>query len=277
MINALKAPLTLGLLAGAVAGYSLATLTHSPAEPTIATADRSEAGAVEMMKTPSGRIAKLERELQEERHASEGLRSLVDRLESTMAAPGTTTAEPLASDSPVGSDWIDAAWVDLTADEETEDRRQMLLDAGFAPARADWLLDRKEELRMAALEARHAAPGAEPIDELQIAISARQSLREEIGDLEYERYLHATDQSTAVAVNRIVEGSQAQSAGFQIGDEIVDYAGTRVFNVIELSDQVRRGMQGEAVIVNVLRNGMPVQFVLPRGPLGIAGGKPPKH
>ena len=62
-------------------------------------------------------------------------------------------------------------------------------------------------------------------------------------------------------------------AGLQPGDQIVSYDGARVFNYGDLNDQLLQGEPGESVIVDILRDGAPMQVVMPRGPIGITAGR----
>jgi hypothetical protein len=41
----------------------------------------------------------------------------------------------------------------------------------------------------------------------------------------------------------------------------------------DLTRQTLEGTPGEQIMVDILRDGMPMQVVLPRGPLGISGGR----
>ena len=102
---------------------------------------------------------------------------------------------------------------------------------------------------------------------------AADSLRAELGDAEYERYLDASGRSTNVAVSSVIESSPAQSAGLQPGDEIVRYDGERVFSMTDLTRQTMVGEPGETVVIDIMRNGNIMQVVMPRGPVGITGGR----
>jgi S1-C subfamily serine protease len=61
----------------------------------------------------------------------------------------------------------------------------------------------------------------------------------------------------------------------QPGDEIVRYDGTRVFNISDLNRQTMLGEPGESVVVDITRDGMPMQVVMPRGPIGVSTGRFP--
>jgi len=49
----------------------------------------------------------------------------------------------------------------------------------------------------------------------------------------------------------------------------VRYAGERVFNVRDLNNLTVQGTAGESVLIEVERNGSPLQLTIPRGPVGI--------
>ena len=108
-----------------------------------------------------------------------------------------------------------------------------------------------------------------PPGELRQMASADQLLHGEIGDGEYESYLQANGRPTTVGVSRVMDASPALMAGLQSGDQITHYDGTRVFNTRELIQQTMQGNPGETVVVTIIRDGGPMQLVMPRGPLGI--------
>lgn len=257
----------LGFLVGAVSSYGLIALHYDGVRST--ETRQANPGLGKATATVSG--VKPAKALGNENQSGDFLREGQEQTTDPAAAQQAeiTTAEMLSS-----LDSFDREWAELTNAARTEDDRQRLISAGFTPARADRLLQREAELRMSVLEAGDGQQD-DAIDELRLAVTARQMLRAEIGDGEYERYLQATNQSTSVSVQHVLEGSSAESAGLRVGDEIVDYAGARVFNMIDLSERARQRPRGEAVVVNVLRAGMPLQFVLHGGPLGIAGGRLP--
>ena len=127
---------------------------------------------------------------------------------------------------------------------------------------------------MQAMQARFEARiSGEPIDPFDPQIDPRTMLRDELGDPQYERYLEANNRPTSIAINSILESSPAQAAGLMPGDRIVSYDGQRVFNVGDLNRQTVQGTPGENVVVDIVRDGTPMQVVLPRGPLGVMAGR----
>ena len=79
---------------------------------------------------------------------------------------------------------------DAGARNEEAERRfnERLVAAGFAPDRADWIIRRTEELRMEALQAQYDAQRGGRTVEPRAGL---QTLRSELGDADYERYLQA--------------------------------------------------------------------------------------
>jgi len=154
------------------------------------------------------------------------------------------------------------------------DRADRLVEAGFSPPRAAWILQRESELTMEAMQARFEAQRSGDMQAMfEAARRGTSQLRAELGDAEYERYLEAYGRPTTISVRRVLESSPGQRAGLQPGDEIVSYAGQRVFSYDELSSELLQGQPGESVVVDILREGMPMQVIMPRGPIGIEGGR----
>ena len=151
-----------------------------------------------------------------------------------------------------------------------EERRDRLVDAGFSLIEADRIMRRESEIRMAAIQARYDAQrSGEAFDGRNLM----GSLREELGDPQYERYLEASGRPTSVTLSTIYEGSPALTAGFLPGDQITHYDGRRVFGMNEISELTLTGNAGEMVAVDILRGGVPMQLTVPRGPLGVVGGR----
>jgi len=143
-----------------------------------------------------------------------------------------------------------------------------LVVAGFAPDRAEWIDRRFRELRMEAMQAKAEArrAGRPPPADVEAA-----TLRAELGDQDYERFLAARGVPSSVSVMRVLASSAAEHAGMQRGDEIFSYGGKRVFNVQDLNELALDGTRGEPVVVDVRRDGENLRIVLPRGPIGVRG------
>lgn len=154
----------------------------------------------------------------------------------------------------------------------TEKRVERLIAAGFAPDQAEWILRRESELQMERLQARYEAmrESGEP-EFFGRGFFPSEELRAELGDADYERYLEANGRSTSVAIGSVIPNSPAQRAGLQPGDRIVRYDGERVFSMMDVTQRIMQGEEGGNVVVDIERNGMPMQLVIRRGPLGVMG------
>lgn len=155
-----------------------------------------------------------------------------------------------------------------------EARTERLVEAGIDVGLAGWIVQREQELQMDSLQARfEAGRNGDPIDYYRDRYSGSEVLREELGDPDYERYLEANGRSTSVSVSSVIGSSPAQSAGLKPGDEIVSYDGNRVFSMSDITAATMTGEPGQTIVVDVLRDGLTMQVVLPRGPLGITAGR----
>ena len=155
------------------------------------------------------------------------------------------------------------------AGDTAQGRADMLIKAGFSPDRAAWIMQRESELQMDSMQAMFdARQSGERPDRSRL--DPDQALRAELGDVEYEQYLEANGRSTSVAVGSVLESSPGQRAGLQSGDQIVGYNGQRVFSYGELSEQTMSATPGQAVVVDIVRDGVPMQVVVDAGPIGIS-------
>jgi hypothetical protein len=144
-----------------------------------------------------------------------------------------------------------------------------LVEAGFTRERAEWIERRMQELQ---LQAQQAQFEAQRTGQQFRGTDIEATLRKEIGDAEYEKYLKGTGRPTEVRVMDVLASSPAEKSGLKPGDQIVSYAGTRVFEMNDLNALTRQGNPGEAVTVEVQRDGQAVQLQVPRGVLGVQGG-----
>lgn len=223
------------------------------------------------------RIAALEQAVSDERQARQLLQEEVFYLTSELELLSDTPASPVRAgeaEALVAADSEESRRAESRRRNSREGRVERLVDAGFLPGQAEWIMQREQELQMEALQARFdAEKSGEPLDWMGNRNSASDKLREELGDADYERYLEANNRSTNVAVSSVIESSPAQVAGLQPGDEIYRYDGQRVFSMTDLTRQTMLGEPGQNVAVDVMRNGNLIQVVMPRGPVGITGGR----
>jgi hypothetical protein len=94
-------------------------------------------------------------------------------------------------------------------------------------------------------------------------------MRREAGDEGFDALLYATGQLNRVLVTSVIARSSAAYAGFEKGDQILRYAGKRIFTPRELEREAASGVPGSTVAVEVLREGRAQTLSVRRGPLGV--------
>jgi hypothetical protein len=236
-----------------------------------------------ILATPSGfdqsqplevRLRALEQAVSDERYARQLLQDELFVLTAEIESLTASRPSDVAADQSGSLERSDRAPPGSGRRTGAEVRVARLIEAGFPPGQAEWILQRESQLQMDALQARYEAERTgDATDFLQSRTAASDALRNELGDADYERYLGASGRPTSVAVSGVLDSSPAQRAGFRPGDEIVRYDGRRIFSMTDLSRQTMEGQPGEQVVVDILRGGVSMQLVVPRGPIGISGGR----
>ena len=226
------------------------------------------------------RIAALERAVSDERFARQLLQEevfyLTAELEQIAGTYEPELPEEINADEAVveSGDSRGSRREEYRRRNSFEGRMERLIEAGFLPSQASAIMRLESELQMESIRTRYEAERSDdPSEFWRSRTSSNTTLREELGDADFERYLVANDRPTSISVSSVIESSPAQSAGLQAGDEIVRYDGERVFSMSDLTHQTMDGVAGQTVIVDIMREGTPMQIVLPRGPVGISGGR----
>ena len=280
------------VLAGLIAGLGIAFWLQPSSEPSVeaeaasgtATVTRSDANAG----LSEARLQALEDAFAAEVDQRVALEAHVAELSAQLEALGQRPARGQGAREN-GNSGLDPAVIQErarvrrgAAAATPEERQRFAIDrlvaAGFAPDRAEWINRRIQELRMQSMQAQYEAKRdgrPPPSDNLEAA-----TLRAELGEADYERFLTAQGRSTSVNVMGVLASSPAERAGLQPGDEIVAYDGKRVFDAQELNELTLGGASASgsasaSVVIDVRRNGQNMQIVLPRGPIGIWGGGGP--
>ena len=249
-------------------------------QPEVATSTKVVTSAFDAGLPVEYRIAALERAVSDERFARQLLQEevfyLTVELEQMAGAsevelPNVISAEQALDES---RDSRSSRREEYRRRNSVEGRMERLTEAGFLPSQASMIVRRESELQMESLRARYEAErSGDPVDYWRSRNSSSDALRQELGDADYERYLTANNRSTNVTISSVIDSSPAQSAGLQPGDEIVRYDGERVFSMTDLSRQTMDGIAGQNVVVDIMRGGISMQIVIPRGPVGITGGR----
>ena len=162
-----------------------------------------------------------------------------------------------------------------TPPRTADDQRAALVASGVDPVLADDIIWRDSRLELERLNLRDLAVregwmGTDRYrEELRAIRGEERSIREDIGDDAWDRYLYTTGEDNRVAVRSVIPGSAAEAAGLRPGDLIEAYAGERLFDFSEIREATTEGEVGELVPIQVRRGGSNVEAWVPRGPLGI--------
>ncbi|HSO81279.1 PDZ domain-containing protein [Thiocapsa sp.] len=199
------------------------------------------------------------------------LESQITDLRVRLASVEQTMNRVLSASTATGGAQEDRPPAPRTADE----RRGALVAAGVDPGMAEDLVLKEAQRSLERLSLRDQAiregwvGTAQYREELSRINADERSLREEIGDDIYDRYLYGTGADNRVKVDSVIPGSAAEIAGLQAGDLIESYADERLFDFSELRSKTTEGEYGEQVAVQVRRGGRVIETWVPRGPLGV--------
>ena len=266
-----KFAVAIALVASLLAGFAVAALMINSPEIV-----ESEVTGFDSTADINARLRALENAVSTERQARQlleeeimALYEEIESLESSQQSDESQSASAVPIEAVVEQGQL-RRFANNQRRDSAEQRLVSLTEAGFSPAEAERIVQRESELRMEAMQARYESMrSGEPLSPLNRGLNTDALLREEIGDAQYEMYLQADNRSTAVGIGSVFESSPAQTAGLLPGDEITHYDGKRIFSTFDLTRQTMEGNAGENVVVNITRDGMPMQIVMPRGPLGV--------
>lgn len=238
---------------GAAAGFALGSGRDGGAPPAPAEA----APQVSAPSSESGGDAERARLEAENRR----LRGVVEALEAQVEMLARAEAEA-PSDGEEAQEPEDDTGFDAAALEA----------AGWLPADVERLRKRFEAYELDRLYLRNQAARegwrgtARFMREMR---GLRAELRAELGDEDFDAALYGAGRNNRVAVQGLLDDSAAQAAGLRPGDEILRYAGERIFDAFALVRLTARGEAGKPVELRVIRDGEELRFFLPRGPLGV--------
>lgn len=228
--------------------------------------------------------AKLAAEADQRRHLEERFEAFSAELaalrgsghetqQAAAAHPESVAAAPATHAAPSGA--VDPASVPAAVTSVTSMERA-LLAAGIDATTATEIRRRRDELSLSEVYLRNQAEREGWLDTPDFTAKMaeidrqRTSIRDDIGDEAYDRYLAALEQPNRVAVNEVMLESPAAAAGIQAGDVVLRYGDTRIFAPGELVSATRSGTAGETVHVEIIRQGQRFEVAVPRGPLGVS-------
>jgi len=274
------AKILLAIAISLAVGFAAASWLGNPQQDAAPQADVDPASATQSFNAAApveDRIRALELAVNDERYARQVLQEEVWFLSEELfqLSAGDGPDGDLVSDvPPPADDSRTSRREDYRRRNSIEGRIEKLVEAGFLPSQASMIVRREAELQMDSIEARYEAERSGDLSAYYRGrSSSTEALRAELGDADYERYLAANGRSTSVTISSVIDSSPAQSAGLQPGDEIVRYDGERVFSMTDLTQQTMDGVAGQNIVVDITRDGISMQIVMPRGPVGISGGR----
>lgn len=217
--------------------------------------------------------SKLDVEADRRRRLEARLEVLVTEL---TALRGSGQTGPAVASEPASVAAAPGGTVDPTSAEEgLTTMEHALVAAGIDATTATEIRRRRDELSLSEIYLRDQAAREGWLDTPDFAAKMaeidgqRTSIRDEIGDEAYDRYLAALDHPNRVAVNEVLLESPAAVAGIQAGDVVLRYGETRIFDPSELVTATRGGIAGEIVRMEIIRQGRQFEIEVPRGPLGV--------
>lgn len=228
---------------------------------------------------PTPTLVELARQLRQESAARQALQREVKSLRQQLARLAPATGSPVGDDP--GDDAGDNAGA--TGSQAAGDsgdgsswfNQQALIDAGMEQDAAEQLKARFEKVELEKLYLRDQAvregwAGGRRFRHALEKIEAQtEGLKDELDEKTYAAYLYAAGQPNRVAVQSVLDGSAASSAGLQPGDQILQYADQRIYNWRDLRQATTEGDINNSVAVKVLRDGTTLELYVQRGPLGI--------
>jgi len=229
----------------------------------------SDNSSMEML---SNRLDELEQALQSEIEQRKLLQRKIEQERQQRMALAGQLSELNAQDEALSATLDNQAFSapnPMTRTESYQDGIDMLIDAGFDQRDAQRIIELEADLQRQIFSSRFGTRRANP---RELFLAMNQTLRSELGDEKYERYLETIGSPTSVNVGQVLPDSAGASAGLQEGDNIISYDGERVFSISDLQQATQTGAEGQTVVMEVIRDGVPVTLVLPRGTIGISAG-----
>ena len=222
------------------------------------------------------RILQLEQMLSEEREArgalEDTLAMLFEELDTLDGAAERAAAEQGARQARQPAVEQQARDRSNWMQQYNQNRIARMVEGGFTEEEARNLIEKESEARYESMRASwEAERSGEPFEPFASWTDPQRILRDSIGDDAYERYLETQGQPTSVEVTQVLSNSPGASVGLAPGDRIARYNGERVFSISDLRMLTMQGNPGEAVVVEVERDGVLMQLTLPAGPIGITG------
>jgi hypothetical protein len=224
---------------------------------------------------PTPTLAELARQLHQESAARQALQREVKSLRQQLARLAPATDSPVGDNAGDNAGAAGSQAAGDSGDGSSWFNQQALIDAGMEQDAAEQLKARFEKVELEKLYLRDRAVregwagGRRFRNALEKIEAQTEGLKDELDEKTYAAYLYAAGQPNRVAVQSVLDGSAASSAGLQPGDQILQYADQRIYNWRDLRQATTEGDINNSVAVKVLRDGTTLELYVQRGPLGI--------
>ena len=165
--------------------------------------------------------------------------------------------------------------VKIKPNRNASPNRENLVASGMTPDLADEILRRMSQEDFRRLELQNliqrsdASARREYRKELRELNANKISLRSELGDDDYDKYLFVSGQNNRVKVRSVMAGSPAESSGFQNDDVILYYDNKKILSWPDIRAATIEGDIGSYTSVEILRDGQQMSLMVPRGTLGV--------
>jgi len=153
--------------------------------------------------------------------------------------------------------------------------RKNLVASGMTPDIADDILRRMSQDEFRRLELQNLIQRSDSNARIEYRKELRElnankiSLRSEMGDDNYDKYLFVSGQNNRVKVRSVMAGSPAESSGFQNDDVILYYDNKKILSWPDIRAATVEGEIGSYTNVEILRDGQQMSLMVPRGTLGV--------
>jgi C-terminal processing protease CtpA/Prc len=249
----------------AASGGVMATMWLHPAPPAGAADTASQPDEMAELRA---RIEYLETRLAEIR--AESAREESDgRIAAALPAPA---AEKMVNEAAAAAPTRSSETRAERASRREADIRNKLLAAGWTDMEIDDAYRRRDAAALDMLEQNHLMQRdmIEKYPEMGQWRNLGSPMRRSMNEEQYAAYLEAAGRPTSARIGNLLPGSPGDQAGLREGDRILRYDGKRVFGVGELEGATLDGEYGEAVTIEVERDGSTFYFTIPRGPVGVS-------
>lgn len=202
------------------------------------------------------------------------LKYQVERLQQQLdeiKSAGTATESVTENSNPPDTDHTQTSFAPA---RPVEPNQENLLAAGVPADQASQLLRRISQQNYRRLELqnlirRYPQQAAQYRNELRELNQNSISLRSELDETSYDKYLYHSGQNNRVEVSSVMAGSPAETAGFNAGDIILSYDNKKILSWTDIRQATLDGDINSYTNVDVLRDGERVTLTVPRGTLGV--------